>query len=858
MKTNRISDSTQTSGKTVSAKERLWDRERPLWEEAQRYRLVRPLSPVFGWEGPSGGAFGKYYSAEPGWKFTEGIDLARPGALVAPAGPDFTGPLGEGINITNERVFSSFWGPPDRMVFSIGKTDVYNRVGMNCRAPVPSCRPARSEIDAANQAVPSLTRSMKPVGQMLILAEDFTGAPQPEVSTTIHNGVHRLALEHGAAAAELQLLLTDKETNIFAIKASATGLTKPLSVRLSRHADTLGDLSDPESGHDGEFFWIHQTFAAEKTFPQGFDYYLVAKISGASAALQTATMQAGLGAPVPFRDDAAPGSAATATLAPEQKLDIVVYATVVTRAEADDPLAEAKRRLNNAEKAGFDTLVARNEQWYRELYERREHGRIFTGNFDDAKDVSLPFIFQSRYLSRHTYHSNPDPTRFEGDGNYNVMECDEVFWSGLQCFNEELFTSDYVAARDETVANYYVKLFNLWRSAWEAHARSEGMPGMYILRGYVPPVKADVYSSPDPYAMDGCDWATMIWAFKCVWDAFDYGGHGVDFLRDSVYPSLRGIADFFAAKVTLGDDGCYHIEPSQVREHAIGRDAVDCVGAIKWAFRTAVAAAEQLGVDADRRETWRERLDRMTPYTVMTDQEGQPVWASIIKGGVPIGSGGTAEFIVNLTDEINLESPAELRRISMRSNRSFGAAGSSGSPLSRLVDCLLGEHPDILCMGNYPMWIWMFAHPAWMIFYAQKSGHGEFARDLALQTRPQKAIACWLEPERLLNSRSGTIFFFPCVPSDFDVAFRDFQARGGFRVSGEYRGGTVTYAEITARRDGICSVMNPWPGQPLSILELPDGTPVEFNQTQEKVQFAAQAGKTYALRNVAGVSSSGD
>ncbi len=820
MKADPIMDSTQRPDNTRPAGERLWDHEPSLWAEARNYRLIRPLSPGFGWEGPSGGAFGKQYSPEPGWKFSEGIDLARPGASVAPAGPDFTGPLGEGVNITNERVFSSFWGTPDRMVFSIGKTDVYNRAAMSC------------------------TSSMKPVGQMLILADAFAGAPQPEVNTTVHDGVHRLALAHGAAAADLQLLLTDKETNVFAIKASATGLTKPLSVRLCRHADTLGELPNPESGHDGEFFWIHQTFAAEKTFPQGFDYYLVAKIGGASSAIQTATMQPGLGAPVPFRDDDAPGSAATATLVPKRKLEVVIYATVVTRAEADEPLAEAKRRLNTAEKAGFDRLVGRNEQWYRELYERREHGRIFTGNFDDAKDVALPFIFQSRYLSRHTYHSNPDPTRFEGDGNYNVMECDEVFWSGLQCFNEELFTGDYVAARDETVADYYVKLFNFWRSAWEAHARSEGMPGLYILRGYVPPVKADVYSSPDPYAMDGCDWATMIWAFKCVWDAFDYGGHGVDFLRDSVYPSLRGIADFFAAKVTRGDDGCYHIEPSQVREHSIGRDAVDCVGAIKWAFRTAIAAAETLGVDANRRATWRERLDRMKPYYLMPDQEGQPVWASIVKDGKPVGRGGTAEFIVNLADEINLESPPELRRIAQRSNRS----GYGGSPLSRLVDCLLGENPDKLCMGHNPMWIWMFAHPAWMLFYAQKSGHGEFARDLALQTRPQKAIACWLEPERLLNSRSGTIFFFPCVPVDFDVAFRDFQARGGFRVSGEYRGGAVTHAEITARRNGTCSVMNPWPGQPLSILELSDGTPVEFNRTQEKVQFESQAGKRYLLR----------
>jgi hypothetical protein len=184
--------------------------------------------------------------------------------------------------------------------------------------------------------------SLKPVGQLLILAEDFAGTPQPEVSTTVHDGVHRLGMAQAGAAAELQLLLSDKETNVFAVRASLTQLTRPFSVRVARHADTLGELPDPESGHDGRFFWIRQSFAADSTFPAGFDYYLVARIAGGAAALQTATMQAGLGAPVPFRADSAAGSAATAALEVRPTLEVVVYATVVTRAEAADPLAEEK------------------------------------------------------------------------------------------------------------------------------------------------------------------------------------------------------------------------------------------------------------------------------------------------------------------------------------------------------------------------------------------------------------------------------------------------------------------------------------------------------------------------------------
>jgi hypothetical protein len=86
----------------------------------------------------------------------------------------------------------------------------------------------------------------------------------------------------------------------------------------------------------------------------------------------------------------------------------------------------------------------------------------------------------------------------------------------------------------------------------------------------------------------------------------------------------------------------------------------------------------------------------MKPSDVVADPDGQSVWASIIQDGRPVGRGGGAEFLVNVVGEINLESAAALRQLARRSNRS----GYDGSPLARLVDCLLGENPDRLSMGS--------------------------------------------------------------------------------------------------------------------------------------------------------------
>jgi hypothetical protein len=784
----------------LHANDRLWDKEKSLWEEAQSFKIVRPLSANFGWEGPAG--------------------TRDPSRGVPPAGPGFAGPLGQGVNMSNSRVQSSLWGTPDRLVISISKTDVINRAGI------------------------SFTRGKKPVGQILLMAPDLAGAEQPPVTTHVHDGVNTLTATKDNTSAKVDVMLSDKESNVFTIRARYRGLTQAPAVRLYRHKDRFGELPDPESGDENGFFWIRQSFAAEKTFPDGFDYYLVGRIArNKNPRPEHAMMREGLGAPVPFRDAANPGTAVTATAADTADQELVIHVTVVTRAESDDPLATAKRRLQAAEKAGFERLRGHNMKTYRGWFEDRERGRIFTGDFADARDTIMPFLYQSAFQFRHTYNSNPDPTRFEGDANYNQLESDEVNWSGLPCFNEELYTGDFVAGRDETVGDYYVKLFNFWRPAWEEKSKSMGHHGLLILRGYVPPIKNDVYSSPDAHAMNGKDWASMVWAFKSVWDAYDYGDRDEAFLKEKVYPSLSGIADFFASLVVMKDDGFYHIEQSQVREEDHGQNAIDCIGAAKWAFRTAIQASSTLKADADKRKVWQERLDKMKPYDIIENDEGEPILASLIKDGKPVVAGhGGAHFLVNLADEINLQSPRELRETAIRSN-----LFRHGQPMNRQVEYLLGDSPDTLVMTNNYGWIHMFAHPAWLMYYAQKSGQGDFARTGPLDTQARKTIACWLEPERLCNSRSGTIFFFPAVPTNIGIAFKDFQARGSFLVSGELKDGKVTHAEIHARRNGPCSFMNPWPGKTPKVRQLPENTIAETTADSDKLTFNAQAGKTYLI-----------
>lgn len=774
----------------VQAEQHLWDTEPSYWSVAQTYQLVRPLPAQFGIEGPA----------------TSGADNAQVTAGNPQGAP--------GINLSNGKLKLSLWGPANQLTVSISKTDVYDRTSPH----------------GGTSWTWEEGHSPRPVGQLLLMADDFAGAAQPSVSTAIKNAANTFHLSQGGASADLTYLSSRSDSNVIVIDASYTGLTKPVSVRVFNFSHPG---LDAQPGEDGSMIWLRQTLPADKTFPQGFTYYLAAEVVGAQSTHEIAKNAPGLGSPV-YGQNA--GSAATAHLAVSGQAHFIVYATVVTLAEATDPLALARSRLDAARRRGLDQWEAANQQWFQSMYIRRERGRIFTGELaPPLKDILMPYFYQGSWQNRHTYLSSPDPSKYETDGCYAGLEMPAVPWYGSPCFNEEMYTNEFVAGRDETIVPYYVTLVNFWHDAWVKHAAAAGKAGMFFVRGYVPPMANDSYFSFDQDAMTGNDWGTMAFCYKNVWDEYDYGGRDNQFLRDQVYPGLRDGANFFCSLVKMGDDGFYHIDACEMRENEFGKDAQDCVATAKWFWQRASEASFILQVDAQSRDTWQSFRKKMKPYYLMPDGS----FGGIIENGAVRQFKGLQHFAVNVTDEFNLDSSKEDQE------RAYNSCDHVF--LGANVPHLLGRDRDTFT-GGVANWFWMFNRTPWLMYYAIKQMGIGINGETHLDTPLQKTVACWFEPERLCNSRGGTIYFFPCVPTNFDVAFRDFQARGGFLVTGELRQGKVTYAQIIARRTTTCVVSNPWPGQKLSVYQFPENIAMPTSHTAEKYLFAAQAGKTYLLR----------
>ena len=831
------------------------------------------------------------------------VELARKTIVSQPVPPTDPQPVGKwlrghAVNLSNRQLKATLWGTPNQLTLSLGKNDVWDR-RFAFGEVVTLDRIRRGAFSPSNQGKVTMGLmeedgtaaahpaewlaydfpTSKPVGQVTLDCPQFSGAAQPEAAIKMDDGSAQIVLKKDAATLDLTFL-TSMTSNVITLHGRGTGLKDPISLRLYRHQDTcrpgktgqyisvvpgydyaadaakdpnLAKIIDmPESGTDGTFFWIRQKFPAEKTFPDGFEYYLVALLDGAEATVKLVNGEAGLGivpvAPPPEADEfpslgfqpnyeplrEALGSSATAkTKGIPTKF--TAYITVVTSNDAADPLAVAKANLLESRKLALEGLRKQNTDWYEKFYALRENGRVFSGS-DASAEQWLKAAFRS-WTSIHSVEGNPDPARLESDAPYAWMEVDTPNWHNVICYNDIYDTPWQTVLNRADRCTEWQGLLKHWLPAARANAREVfNLPGWFIGHGYLPPIKADRYAHSHSILEFAMEIPAQV--LKPVWDTWDYSGDEA-FLKNTVYPLTRELATFYAAYVTREDDGLYHVIPTVSSEHhglgyqySVNKNSASALSFIKWTLRSAADAAEILGVDEPERSQWREISDNMAPYPKWDTPEGPVI--TDIAGIDPIAHHGFNHFAgwlpVILADQVTLDSDAETKEVYLRSARTIGHKTWHAAD----VPYLLGASSDVAQ-----------PEPNWF----QKIGPG-----MKLDSAKNLQTITLKEPERLLNSRIGRIHLFPAVPATATIAFRNFQTRGGFLVTAEKVKGKTTFVEITTRRSIDCEVMNPWPGQEVEIRDKSSNQiyPSRKDNTNgECLIFAAEAGSSYQILQAA-------
>ena len=854
----------------------------------------------------------RIWDEEPGlWELAQGMSYKQSIPRENPQPVGLSGnAVPRAINLCNPELKASLWGPTDRLTVSLGKTDVWDRRLKIVKLPhIDEVReacfsPANADKEITEET-PGVLRGgnggarmtkdggwehgygaweayefpcAKPVGQFILMAPDLglevkpdatpEAVSEPEAIISYTDALIQFEIQQDQASGSFRYLPM-KSRNIIAVEATMEGLTQPVGIRLFRHKDTNvpgtglvngydysqdtawnGPMDPPECGHDGEFFWVRQDFPGERTFPDGFYYYLVGKLHNEVEIFLEDRNKKYLGtlprvteynyrpdrAPQYERIREAPGWAVTAMLPQAEKINLTAYVTVVTSAESDDPLEAAKEELRKAEGDGFDMLLAENRQWYKDLYDLRENGRMFNGDTSQAR-TQIPQLFQSWWAIQGM--SKPVPSRYENDENYIYMENDRQNWHGLPCYNE-YYETELVVKNQPDRLQMWAEFPKQWLPGAKKCAREMwGLPGMFFTHGYFAPVKSDEI----PYTIDVWEWGgteSPMQILKMGWDVWDYGGD-IQFLEDYIWEPLKELAIFYSAYVTMGEDGFYHAIPSMAVEHwgmtyqwKFNKDALIALSAIRWTLRNAIETANFLERDQELIPRWQEVLDKIVPYptseanagTVFAEVAGIDMQKVRDRPDIALIPGNTMWSFAAphmLGDDINLDSDPELIELQYRTCRSM---------IGRRLDKthILGKHPD-----------------------KRHQQRERFTTDLVpIADNDELYEICMEHPERMLNSRSGRMHFFPCVPSFAKLGFKKFLARGGFEVTAECINGITTYTEITARRDNICRVANPWPERTeIRVSQKSNGRSVPFRYDDHPIQgisFQAESGKTYLIQ----------
>ncbi|MBT9332652.1 glycosyl hydrolase family 95 catalytic domain-containing protein [Paracidobacterium acidisoli] len=789
------------------------------------------------------------------------LDPANP---LPDSGEYFGGPS---MSINNLKMRTTIWGPAYRVTISLNKNNVWDRrlnvralesptlqeitagafspanadyIGRSAQSQRPRdlgyLLPKGGTYDPYRQPIEYPFPCMKPVGQIILGIDALEGADAPQVTQSCANGLVKLHIEKGAASAGIEYIL-GMTSNTYAVRGTCSGIDQPVSLRLYRHRDTAhmaymsadgktytkpeaapdkafnGPIDPPSSGKSGRYFWIHQRLPAEKTFPQGFEYVLMGVLlSPQHATLDAVQDQTGLGTPPPNAEiAAAPGAAATATFIPGAGGKFEALVTIVTSMDGPHLLTLAQKRLEEAQAKGFDGIVQENTDWWNRFYDQRENGRIFHGTTGSACSDNVKAIYRS-YTDSHGGGTKTDMRQFECSASYAFPERDIQLWTSAPCYNEIFYTGRFVQNWGDS-EDMWKQIIWHWTAAAEENARHIfNLPGMYLVHGYLPPIKADKYIHTTitlEFCMD-----TMAQIVKPSWDEWDYGGD-IRVLRDECYPIMRRMALFYAAYAHKGDDGRYHIVPCMEAEKwgfypkfSHNKDIISSLCMFRWGLSRAADAAELLGVDEDLRRHWREIAERIAPYPVWQGTGG-PEFTDI-EGIEPIylhddHFGEAAFYPTLLADEVNLDSPQEQRESMLRSIQSMREASTSA--------------PTSLLLG------------------VEQEGRN---------SHRQKSE----EAEMLLNSRSGRVHLFPVVGPEEEVAFRNFQARGGFLVSACRDAGGVSHVEIHSRRNIPCRLMNPWPGKQVTVRDKETAAPVPAKldtANGECLVFSTHPGRTYLV-----------
>jgi alpha-L-fucosidase 2 len=487
------------------------------------------------------------------------------------------------------------------------------------------------------------------------------------------------------------------------------------------------------------------------------------------------------------------------------------------RADADVVAAAAK---------GYDVLRRAHVKDYRFLFDRvaldlggsTEQSQLPTDEriekFANGKDPSLAALYFQfgRYLMIAGSRPGTQPLNLQGIWNPLVIPP----WAGAYTTNINA-EMNYWPAETTNLSECHEPLIRMIGEL--SVTGGEVARKMYHRRGWVLHHNTTIWRDAQPIDYDAMPsfWPMAGgWLCRHLWEHYLFNGDR-RFLRDQAYPRMRGAAEFYCD--WLVDDGEGKLvtpagnSPENLFQYTDQngkqQTAGICMGPtmdlaiIRELLASCILAADLLDCDAELRQEWRSKLDRIRPYQI--GSRGQLLeWPHDFVEHDPAHRHISHLYPLHPGDQVTRRRDPALFEAARKTLEGRGDEGTGwsrawkinfwarmedGNHAYKLVANLLrparsgpgrydqgGVMPNLFC-----------SHPPFQI-------DGNFGGTAGIA-------------EMLLQSHAGEIHLLPALPDAWPAGnVRGLCARGGFVVDMTWRESRLTAAQIISRLGGVCRV----------------------------------------------------
>jgi hypothetical protein len=334
---------------------------------------------------------------------------------------------------------------------------------------------------------------------------------------------------------------------------------------------------------------------------------------------------------------------------------------------------------------------------------------------------------------------------------------------------------------------------------------------------------------------------TMIWHYEF--------SRQREFLEKFLYPYLSELTEFWEDNVSLDESGRYVIAESAARERTPGDlNPGPELGYLRKILSAAITCSEELDVDTDRRERWRDILHRLSDFPTREVDGGLCYMEAENRREISMsGVGDNPVVLDHVYPGGGIDhDPSGRGRLIARNTLRYLDSWNQGNGFPRIFSqAVRAEWPGGDLLDRFTRRLTRGPGPHEML----RRNHTFLPEDHSYEG----VGAIEFIHTMLATCHSGVLTVFHVWPKERDASFAQLRVQGAFLVSGELKGGEVTRVELLSEQGGVCRFKSCWPGKEVEVEKLGCGRIAVAEQSDAGVYaWETEAGSYYRI--TAGVS----